>query len=700
MVSTGPVPGLEHTMPPLPTVLMSARAWREVPGSGREGLLLQLSMEAERAGDFRLSVRREPTKSPGNTVIAAFKLKDIFYDLKSSRCHELSTPGDAGAPMNFNFEDEREAQKWWTVVSSSLREARKASQGKDNDLRVKPALPEKPMTTANKPLTQAFKSLSLDDELPGEPKELATKEELALRLSRSIESGDEQMAVQCALMLTKQKIPLKIQLKQTTYPKKQILMKICVEDASGSVNISTSVQAHTTIATLKQQISREFLFHPNIQRWIIGQCLCSDDRTIASYGIRQDGDTAFLYLISAKQGRLHPQDHCVSNNAQPVSKPLVSLEEKQTQSKTLPTRTHANSASTNLRPGNDELLRDLPRILNSESSKTPGHVPAPLLSPAMADGWACSVCTYINKPTRPGCEMCSSDRPTDYVVPEKYKPDEIERKRLQQENDSLIQYKQALEEERQQNFMHLLQLDNEVLIPNQESIECKICFTDVPAGAGVLLRECLHSFCRLCLRQVVNCCEDPEVSCPFRDDLYACNSKLQQREIRALVSKEEYSRFLERGLVMAESRSQNSYHCKTADCKGWCIYEDSVNEFVCPICFAENCLTCKAIHDGMNCREYQDDLRIRALNDIAARQTNEMLKLLLQTGEAMYCPMCQIVVQKKDGCDWIRCTMCQTEICWVTKGPRWGPQGPGDTSGGCQCNVNGKRCDPKCQNCH
>ena len=46
---------------------------------------------------------------------------------------------------------------------------------------------------------------------------------------------------------------------------------------------------------------------------------------------------------------------------------------------------------------------------------------------------------------------------------------------------------------------------------------------------------------------------------------------------------------------------------------------------------------------------------------------------LVQLGEAMRCPTCRIVVQKKDGCDWIRCAVCQTEICWVTKGPRWGP---------------------------
>lgn len=40
----------------------------------------------------------------------------------------------------------------------------------------------------------------------------------------------------------------------------------------------------------------------------------------------------------------------------------------------------------------------------------------------------------------------------------------------------------------------------------------------------------------------------------------------------------------------------------------------------------------------------------------------------------MHCPQCGIIVQKRDGCDWLRCTVCHTEICWVTRGPRWGPK--------------------------
>jgi len=39
----------------------------------------------------------------------------------------------------------------------------------------------------------------------------------------------------------------------------------------------------------------------------------------------------------------------------------------------------------------------------------------------------------------------------------------------------------------------------------------------------------------------------------------------------------------------------------------------------------------------------------------------------------MHCPQCKVILQKKDGCDWLKCSICKTEICWVTKGPRWGP---------------------------
>ncbi|XP_074203182.1 ranBP-type and C3HC4-type zinc finger-containing protein 1 isoform X5 [Camelus bactrianus] len=265
---------------------------------------------------------------------------------------------------------------------------------------------------------------------------------------------------------------------------------------------------------------------------------------------------------------------------------------------------------------------------------------------------------------------------------------------------------QRKQQQQEGNYLQHVQLDQRSLVLNTEPAECPVCYSVLAPGEAVVLRECLHTFCRECLQGTIRNSQEAEVACPFIDNTYSCSGKLLEREIRALLSPEDYQRFLDLGVSIAENRSAFSYHCKTPDCKGWCFFEDDVNEFICPVCFHVNCLLCKplaprqAIHEQMNCKEYQDDLALRAQNDVAARQTTEMLKTMLQQGEAMHCPQCQIVVQKKDGCDWIRCTVCHTEICWVTKGPRWGPGGPGDTSGGCRCRVNGIPCHPSCQNCH
>lgn len=45
------------------------------------------------------------------------------------------------------------------------------------------------------------------------------------------------------------------------------------------------------------------------------------------------------------------------------------------------------------------------------------------------------------------------------------------------------------------------------------------------------------------------------------------------------------------------------------------------------MCNKKNCILCKAIHDGMNCKQYQDDLKRRAVNDEAAKATQAMLEV-------------------------------------------------------------------------
>ncbi|XP_019561758.2 uncharacterized protein LOC109430168 [Aedes albopictus] len=250
------------------------------------------------------------------------------------------------------------------------------------------------------------------------------------------------------------------------------------------------------------------------------------------------------------------------------------------------------------------------------------------------------------------------------------------------------------------HYMELVNLDSADLIANVDPFECPICFGQFSQYEGIVLRDCLHSFCKECLVNTINYCEEAEIKCPYMDTTYSCESTIQQREIKALVTKDMYEAHLAKSIRQAESKLDNTFHCETPNCRGWCIYEDDVNQFKCPVCTIVNCLTCRAIHDGLDCKQYQDRLNSDCDTNIEARRTKAVLQEMVDRGDAIVCPTCQVVIMKKWGCDWLKCSMCKTEICWVTRGPRWGPGGKGDTSGGCRCGVDGKKCHPKCKYCH
>ncbi|GFR13069.1 ranBP-type and C3HC4-type zinc finger-containing protein 1 [Trichonephila clavata] len=264
---------------------------------------------------------------------------------------------------------------------------------------------------------------------------------------------------------------------------------------------------------------------------------------------------------------------------------------------------------------------------------------------------------------------------------------------LQKENEQLN--KKTVE-----NYEYFLKIEDLNLVKNVTSFTCPICFGDFESDQGVVLHECLHTFCLDCLARTVDFAEEVLIKCPYRDDEYSCQSYLQQREIKALVSSEIYERYLQRSIITAESIAEKSFHCKTPDCPGWCMFDDNINVFPCPVCLHYNCLNCRTIHEGLNCRQYQDKLKSEKKLDPDSEKTLQFLDKMIESGKALRCPKCDLILMKKWGCDWLKCAVCLTEICWITKGPRWGPAGQGDTSGGCRCGVNGVKCHPSCTYCH
>lgn len=143
------------------------------------------------------------------------------------------------------------------------------------------------------------------------------------------------------------------------------------------------------------------------------------------------------------------------------------------------------------------------------------------------------------------------------------------------------------------HYHELLALeDSNGIVPNFEPFDCVICYVPIEVKEGVVLRNCLHKFCKDCLIQTIVHSDDVNIKCPYTDGNAICEDALQDREIRALLTKDEHERYLMRTLCYAENNLGNTFHCKKPNCIGWCICEDQINQFDCPICNSVNCITC------------------------------------------------------------------------------------------------------------
>lgn len=241
-------------------------------------------------------------------------------------------------------------------------------------------------------------------------------------------------------------------------------------------------------------------------------------------------------------------------------------------------------------------------------------------------------------------------------------------------------------------------IDNLEFIENVEAFECAICYGDIDVGQGVILKNCRHSFCKECLIESIKHSDEYVVKCPGDE----CELTVQEREIRGLVPAELFDQHLEKSLKLYEGTTENAYHCKTPDCRGFIEIDKNLQGFMCFVCKRVNCIGCKVIHHGKNCQEYQDTINPDGKNQRENAASEKLIRKMVDDTAAMYCPRCKIPVMKDDGCDFITCLTCKLGICWVTKKPRHPlMKEDGTVIDGCHCKeYGGKMCHPDCRHCH
>ena len=212
------------------------------------------------------------------------------------------------------------------------------------------------------------------------------------------------------------------------------------------------------------QIETRFSISPEQQHWIIGSKFATDkEARLTDFGLNGRGAEVHLFISKGEvgdapsendrvmqndahhrqqpwspnqpprdsqynmmpsqrqwQGGPHVQDHC-PQNYQNYNQPPFS-------SNQFYGGTGGHQFGSGQQGGGNNFI--------PEGMTVPPRLPTPPPAPRPATpppppGWKCSFCSAVNKPYRPGCQLCSTNRPADYKPPPGYQPTEEELKWIQ-----------------------------------------------------------------------------------------------------------------------------------------------------------------------------------------------------------------------------------------------------------------------------
>lgn len=92
------------------------------------------------------------------------------------------------------------------------------------------------------------------------------------------------------------------------------------------------------------------------------------------------------------------------------------------------------------------------------------------------------------------------------------------------------------------HFETLEKMSSETLINNREVDDCSVCKRPVDVGRGIVIKGCLHTFCRRCLVHAIENNDTSIMICPSK--LVNCESEIGDEEIKALLTPEAYDKYV------------------------------------------------------------------------------------------------------------------------------------------------------------
>ncbi|KAF8804736.1 hypothetical protein BYT27DRAFT_7107293 [Phlegmacium glaucopus] len=183
------------------------------------------------------------------------------------------------------------------------------------------------------------------------------------------------------------------------------------------------------------------------------------------------------------------------------------------------------------------------------------------------------------------------------------------------------------------------------------TVECPVCFDEV---SSPIKMPCGHSWCRICLQNYLKAAIEQRIfpltclgngaKCTERISLFAAKEVLSAADFDATVSA-AFDTYV-------QTHPEELQYCPTPDCPQ--VFRPAPEGIFlqCPSCLVRICPTCKTdAHDGLTCAE--------------SASGDSLFKEWADQRDVKRCPGCHIAIEKDEGCNHMKCIVCQTHICWM-----------------------------------
>ncbi|GLH05748.1 Potential E3 ubiquitin-protein ligase ariadne-1 [Gryllus bimaculatus] len=197
-----------------------------------------------------------------------------------------------------------------------------------------------------------------------------------------------------------------------------------------------------------------------------------------------------------------------------------------------------------------------------------------------------------------------------------------------------------------------------------QTLLCKLCLVEVPVVSTCEILQCGCCFCKDCMKSYIEF-EIQEgaydISCPDAQ----CDKQgvISMSEIENLVSVELVEKHRKFRLNREVDLDVNRTWCPRAGCETVCsvcpterCQPQSVH---CPTCTSDFCSNCKnPWHPGLTCEENSQRLAKEGMPD------NMEPGIPFDSDLIKCCPMCNVPIEKDEGCAQMMCKRCKHVFCW------------------------------------